>query len=715
MAQPTNFMVPAGRRLSRVDSTTLRESFTGQDNAELEAVMRNLARKDDKIKYNRRMRIMLAAAVGVMVIMVGAMFAVTFSANEATKESHVSRSGAMVGLDGKTVKTKTLETYAKLFDLPKFDISTLSEIKQLTLRMHSGLQSSIAITKVEKEEGTRVAKFYSANGDEVTVDSDSAIVMANMGGQCQTVDVTKGDVQVARRLSAETARLYEANEFFALSDFEGDVRGSRKLSKDSTMVGFATIAIAATEAALDKVNGVLKDRTYTNVAFSGSTFKAGASCDAAQDFKVVLNKQNKTRVVETTRGDKRTVTMWFSDTVGVEMSFESNKLIKCDNLQLDKPMPISIFEFEKRILAHHGDEFVIQVEDDYLAGSVTLGENAHKIIDIPDSRECINANRKAGEAKSIERNKGRRLGTHAPSGQDLWDLTQCSYRIGGPVWYVHCPFEEVASCENDPSVWSGGDWWKIWPWRGARATLHKYGDRYVMSFSGTDGLYDLHDWVSDLSVGEDPAGPGYHGGFWRYQNSLTKMAEAGHEGCKKIFEHTMTSRDYIVGHSLGGAAATVYHRVKYGDNGGANVPQLATFGAAKSTSGGADHGQCQARPGTRYYHNNDPVASDGATVFGQPWLHALGDVHHDIHDGALEVWHTTPCKCTTHWWGCSSTEHTECGWRGCRHWTSCGDWGRHHHHHSRKHGNCRQESHTQDLTAALWHFAATHTTYHDFV
>lgn len=126
-------MVPAGRRLSRVDSKTLRESFTGQDNAEMEAVMRNLARKDDKIKYNRRMRVVLAAAVGVMVIMVGAMFAVTLSANEATKESHVSRSNAMVGLDGKAITTAKDTAYVKLAELSRASLEYLSNLEDITL------------------------------------------------------------------------------------------------------------------------------------------------------------------------------------------------------------------------------------------------------------------------------------------------------------------------------------------------------------------------------------------------------------------------------------------------------------------------------------------------------------------------------------------------------------------------------------------------------
>ena len=51
-AKNASFMVPAGRRLSRVDSKTLRASFKGESSDEMEAVMRNLARKDDKIKYN---------------------------------------------------------------------------------------------------------------------------------------------------------------------------------------------------------------------------------------------------------------------------------------------------------------------------------------------------------------------------------------------------------------------------------------------------------------------------------------------------------------------------------------------------------------------------------------------------------------------------------------------------------------------------------------
>ena len=167
-----------------------------------------MERKDGKIKYNRRMRYALLGGLGVMMIMVGAMFAVTFSANEATKESHV-KGNDLVGLNGLPVKTKAVETYAKLFDLPKFDISTLAQIKQLTLKMHDGLQATLAITKVTKETGSAMTKLYTATQDIVTIDADSRIVMANIDGKCHTVDIAANDVAsttAATRASVMSAK-----------------------------------------------------------------------------------------------------------------------------------------------------------------------------------------------------------------------------------------------------------------------------------------------------------------------------------------------------------------------------------------------------------------------------------------------------------------------------------------------------------------------------
>lgn len=206
-------MVPAGRRLSRVDSKTLRASFTGNNmEPEMEAVMRNMERKDGKIKYNRRMRYALMGGLGVMMIMVGAMFAVTFSANEATKESHVT-GGALLGLDGESVKTSGVKSYGNILGFPCLPMSILETMDEVTMEvMVPKSHSSDGIMEVVMKVGV-VERFAADKMVVVQSPSDNQNLMVKDGRATYTDEdickdkctvVVSVDVATGRRLTAHT-------------------------------------------------------------------------------------------------------------------------------------------------------------------------------------------------------------------------------------------------------------------------------------------------------------------------------------------------------------------------------------------------------------------------------------------------------------------------------------------------------------------------------
>jgi len=674
-------MVPAGRRLSRVDSKTLRESFTGQDNAEMEAVMRNLARKDDKIKYNRRMRVVLAAAVGVMVIMVGAMFAVTLSANEATKESHV-KNNALVGLNGLPVKTETYQSYAKLFDLPKFDIATLAQVKHLTVQTHDQLEVSMEITKATKQAGSAVAKFFTATGDVVTIDGESHVVLATIDNKCHTIDVTKGDAGMARKLSdAAAPRLYSTEEFFALPDFEGFQTTHRKLNKDSKMAGFAAVALSASEAVLD----VLEANTAvdTSFGFSGKAMDTTQCADVAE-FTVWTSKDRKENKIVAVNGDKRTITHFVDGEQGIEFSYAKSetstggwKLSQCRHVQFAQGENKQVDEVNKikgAIVSHRGNEFLLKYEHFYVQGRTSFGANADKLVESPDPKECDKLLAK-DEAKDPDDsvNPNRRLGDGRrqllKANTELWWASQCSY---------------VAKCTDIPSS-------RVCQTSNSIAKTFTIGGKSVVAFAGTDGVNDFGDWLDNLDIRKEGV---FHKGFHRYQNNIASCVNS---------KAPSGGWDYCVGHSLGGASVTVYARVH------GKCKKTVTFGAPKSIANG--NRNCNAK-GTRYYHRGDPITSDGTFL-----IRVLSGFQHDVST-AREVWEQEgTCYCGSYLWGCGRSGYwVSCGWRGCRDGYHCNNSGRRPNQKRVVARGCSTEGDNQNIVSALVKFISTvHTQYHKFV
>ena len=89
-------------------------------------------------------------------------------------------------------------------------------------------------------------------------------------------------------------------------------------------------------------------------------------------------------------------------------------------------------------------------------------------------------------------------------------------------------------------------------------------------------------------------------GFTRYQNDVS--------GCiNGYLSAANLDPDYIVGHSLGGAAATVF----YEKNSALHGADLVTFGAPKTSSSGS----C-GNSGKRIAHESDSISSNVMGVLG---------------------------------------------------------------------------------------------------
>jgi hypothetical protein len=603
---------------------------------------------------------------------------VTFTANEATKESHV-KNNDLVGLNGLPVKTKSVETYAKLFELPKFDIATLAQIKQLTLKMHDGLQATLAVTKVTKEAGSTVAKFYTATQDIVTVDGDSHIVMASVDGKCHTVDVTAGDVAMARRLRSTEAKLYDAEEFFALPDFVG---GSRKLADTSKMTGFASVALAATEAVLDvaKANNYITDET---MGFEGDVRAESGMCSPIMEVKTWVDSKNDQSKVDAIMENSRVITHMLSKTQGTEFKYtratEADEWIlkSCDALEFSDVAaegPAQLTAVKAQVVAHHGAEFVVKADKKLFVGKAIFGAKSDDLIVVPKAAECKKLYDEKATTFDPSDDAVRRLGG-APrklglkTNSQLWWASQCAYK---------------GKCGRTGTECSASN---------ANAKTMTIGGKSVIAFAGTDGLSDIGDWLDNLDIRSTTVnGLKLHKGFERYQSKVAAS-------CSTMYN---AKYDYCVGHSLGGAAATVYAKVT------GNCRNLVTFGAPKTRHN--DQSGCSA-VGTRVFHSSDPITSDGTHL-----LRILGGFKHDVK-GARRVWKNTgSCKCGSTFGLCHrSGWWVNCGWRGCRSGYHCNDSGRHPDTKHSSGASCSQEGDRQNLISAGINFATVHTQYDQYI
>ena len=114
----------------------------------------------------------------------------------------------------------------------------------------------------------------------------------------------------------------------------------------------------------------------------------------------------------------------------------------------------------------------------------------------------------------------------------------------------------------------------------------------ALAFAGSD---DIGDWLKNADKEKDSSGK-YHKGFKTYVDMLSPCVET----YRALLRVWGIEIDYIVGHSLGGAAATIYAQ-EFGNG----LSGVATYGAPKT-----NFKKGTPLKGWRFYHDNDPVTSN---------------------------------------------------------------------------------------------------------
>jgi len=193
--------------------------------------------------------------------------------------------------------------------------------------------------------------------------------------------------------------------------------------------------------------------------------------------------------------------------------------------------------------------------------------------------------------------------------------------------------------------------WNHWSDCITSNAVARFGYSYptmVLSYAGTNDMWDA---LQDLKTWGHGS---YHGGFYDY----VMMTKSCVDSRVDLLRSWGIELDYIVGHSLGGAAATVYQQLS------GNGAKVVTFGAPKTSKSTS----CRSN-GLRIFNEKDPVASNGLGI--------LGGFNHDV-TASRQAYESS--YCSSSWWGmCTgwsstySTRGAACGQEagGCSWFFDC--------------------------------------------
>jgi len=156
------------------------------DSEEVAAIIKDLQKSEGNTK---KMACVSAALFVALLAMIAVMFVAVVVGNEASKENH-TKGANMVTLDGKSVHTAEVESFATLWDMPKLDTKTLAYLNDLELRVDMTADPDVAgeadasfkIAAVWKPSGSTTKLFFSTmEGFTVTIDATASKGSIKMG------------------------------------------------------------------------------------------------------------------------------------------------------------------------------------------------------------------------------------------------------------------------------------------------------------------------------------------------------------------------------------------------------------------------------------------------------------------------------------------------------------------------------------------------------
>jgi hypothetical protein len=171
----------------------------------------------------------LIGAIGFMAVMVGAMFVVTFAANEATKETH-AKGNALVDNKGISLSTVSHTSMVKLGELSRASSEYLANLEDITVTTDGNKVVHHEITGFTQHDSNNL-DLYTASGTTIKVQCGVVRLYTEKDGLVDAKPANKEAAAGARQLRAMTYEELEA-EFNTLASTE-----SRKLKATSPLEG----------------------------------------------------------------------------------------------------------------------------------------------------------------------------------------------------------------------------------------------------------------------------------------------------------------------------------------------------------------------------------------------------------------------------------------------------------------------------------------------
>jgi hypothetical protein len=185
----------AGSAKLRREISNLSQKSGATGEIDRNSILEALENKIDAENSNKSLKKTLFYVVAAAVAICSALLGLMFFAIETSKESHVvtnpQGSARLLGLDGKTVETKAVETIVTLWSLPLLSSQTLAHIHHLTIPLNIyGREATYEIASAETYGPT--ARLLTTDGSTIDIDMATRIAKVASHGKNYVLNGTAG-------------------------------------------------------------------------------------------------------------------------------------------------------------------------------------------------------------------------------------------------------------------------------------------------------------------------------------------------------------------------------------------------------------------------------------------------------------------------------------------------------------------------------------------
>mmetsp|Transcript_24647 Transcript_24647/g.51599 ORF Transcript_24647/g.51599 Transcript_24647/m.51599 type:complete len:710 (-) Transcript_24647:516-2645(-) len=584
-----------------------------------------------------------------------------FISREANEERHISIPDALRAFP------KAAISYASIWDLPMLSAETLSKLESITLVLSCSedvqYEATLKTTgSYHRLDSDVVALTVLTEEGDIVIDRKSRVGVARVSGEICLFIEDRPHSTASARVASHDTYFSGGNRIHSTAPEDTASKARQHVSTSSEQSAYARLAMLPEDAVyFQKPDSHPRD--YHSLYIHGTFYDIAAQ--HSLEVWLYYNSSDTLANINTSSsrdfGQGSRMLIRESEAYGILTDFDRSLDFVYDlELQLTECRKTSQSSSSAALVQHASFGEVSAVSSDKSSAFI-IHATKYDLADppaflaFPADEQCIalSGSRTASLGASLtgqasKGNRRRRLQANASTPFGNYTYSRNATCQPQELWEASLAAYEGNSTDEEREAESGWKTWRSCKYDNAFARfLFKEREStengtlavVVLSIAGSD---DLLDWLNNVAFSStqitfdanyseaDGARTGYvHGGFARYQQLLDECIDFHRNELRTIHGFELS---YIVGHSLGGAAATIYTQVS-----GEATHGLVTFGAPKTRYGAS----CQVR-GTRYFHEDDIVPSSLP-------FDILGALSHDVE----ESWRLYEERCLswTNFWG----------------------------------------------------------------